>query len=159
MTCRTGEGGLSSDRTNCWEDEADKKKVRDLKCKEFALTDAKYTNQNNNKVIVTKGGSEASESYVKRISSTICGQPGGKGKGGHGTGGFLDARRRRRSTQIRRRSARASMSLTLTRRRLATTSRTRWMLLPVSMPLTSRTRARNMQSATTRQERRMTRQW
>jgi len=89
-TCRQTEAGLSSDRTNCWEDEADKRRVMELKCKAFAIISAKYSNQNQNKVIVTKGGSEAAESYIKRISSTICGQTGGGGRGGFGKKGFLD---------------------------------------------------------------------
>lgn len=89
-TCRTTEAGLYTEKVSCWEDEADKRKVRDMKCKEFRLVDEKYSNQNTNKIIVTKGGSEASESYLTRISSTICGKPGGGGKGNFGVGGFLD---------------------------------------------------------------------
>merc|ERR1719491_1397851 len=88
--CRQTEAGLSTDKSNCWEDEGDKKKVKELKCKEFAMVEAKYSNQNQNRVIVTKGGSEAAESYIKRISATMCGETGGKGKGGFGKGGFLD---------------------------------------------------------------------
>jgi len=92
-TCRTEEASLSTEKTMCWEDEADKRRVRDLKCKAFAMTERKYSNQNANKVIVTKGGSEAAESYLRRISSTICGKArivGPGGKGGHGKTGFLD---------------------------------------------------------------------
>jgi len=89
-TCRTTEGGLYTEKVSCWEDEADKKKVRDMKCKEFKLVDEKYSNQNTNKIVVTKGGNEASESYIKRISSTICGKQGGGGKGRFGVGGYLD---------------------------------------------------------------------
>jgi hypothetical protein len=30
------------------------------------------------------------ETYVKRISATVCGKPNSKGNGGHGDGGLLD---------------------------------------------------------------------
>jgi len=90
-TCRTTEAGLYTEKVSCWEDEADKRKVRDMKCKEFRLVDEKYTNQNTNKIVVTKaGGNEASESYLTRISQTFCGKPGGGGKGNFGVGGYLD---------------------------------------------------------------------
>jgi hypothetical protein len=61
-SCRQTEGALSSDRTNCWEDEADKRRVMELKCKAYAIVSAKYSNQNANRVIVTKAGSESAES-------------------------------------------------------------------------------------------------
>ena len=61
-----------------------------MKCKAYAIVSAKYSNQNSNKVIVTKAGSESAESYIKRISSTICGATGGGGRGGYGKKGFLD---------------------------------------------------------------------
>jgi len=56
-SCRQTEGALSSDKTNCWEDEADKRRVMELKCKAYAIVSAKYSNQNSNRVIVTKAGS------------------------------------------------------------------------------------------------------
>merc|ERR1740125_17375 len=90
-TCRTTEAGLYTEKVSCWEDEADKRKVRDMKCKEFRLVDEKLSNQNANKIVVTKGGgNEASESYLTRISRTFCGKTGGKGKGRFGLTGFLD---------------------------------------------------------------------
>jgi len=54
------------------------------------MVSGKYSNQNSNKVIVTKGADEAAQSYITRISSTFCGATGGGGKGGFGKKGFLD---------------------------------------------------------------------
>ena len=46
--------------------------------------------QNSNTHIVTKGGSETVEAYVKRMTSIICGKPGGGGNVGHCVKGFQD---------------------------------------------------------------------
>lgn len=90
VACRQVEASLHTDKLSCWLDEGDKKTVKQLKCKEFAMIEAKYSNQKTNRDIVTKSGSEQSETYISRISSTICGKSGGKGAGGFGAGGFFD---------------------------------------------------------------------
>jgi len=90
-TCRTGEAGLSTERTQCHDEELDKKKIMELKCKEFDLVKAKTTDQTANKEIMKKGGSESAESYVNRITETVCGSCTGKGcKQGHGRDGTPD---------------------------------------------------------------------
>jgi len=90
-TCRAGEASLMGEKNGCWEDEADKKKLKELKCKEFAIVEANFESQVSNRGIVTKQQGETSEIYIKRISSTFCGQKGGDGQGGYGKDGFVDA--------------------------------------------------------------------
>lgn len=78
-TCRAGEAGSFQEKTSCWEEEADKKKIMDLKCQAFAMVKKQTADQTANKAIMAKGGSESAQSYVTRISSTVCGQCAGKG--------------------------------------------------------------------------------
>merc|ERR1719199_1660381 len=66
------------------------RQVKMFKCEFFASTSRRIGDSNANAQIVKKGGSEAVETYARRITSTICGKAGGKGKGGNGQGGFLD---------------------------------------------------------------------
>jgi hypothetical protein len=90
-TCRAGEAGLSAERTTCKEELRDKAKIRDLRCKEFAMVKQKYGDQQANRAMVSKAGSESVESYVNRITQTVCGaitcsekhaKEGGCGRGG-----------------------------------------------------------------------------
>merc|ERR1719408_813472 len=78
-TCRAGEDGALTEKTTCWEEEADKKKIKELKCQAFNMVKKQTAEQTANKQIMKKGGSESDESYVDRISSTICGECVGKG--------------------------------------------------------------------------------
>jgi len=78
-TCRAGEAGDSTVRTQCRTDEHDKKKIMQLKCKEFAMVKKQTGDQTANKVVMKKGGSESADSYVNRIAETICGVCVGKG--------------------------------------------------------------------------------
>jgi len=78
-TCRAGEAGFHTEKTTCWEEESDKKKIKQLKCGAFALIKKQLSDENANRQIVKKGGSESDESYVTRITSTLCGNCVGKG--------------------------------------------------------------------------------
>jgi len=78
-TCRAGEAGSYTVKTTCWEEEADKKKIMDLKCQAFEMVKKQIGDQTANKQIMKKGGSESTESYVTRLSATVCGQCKGKG--------------------------------------------------------------------------------
>merc|ERR1719162_2041361 len=89
-SCRVDESSLYTRNVACHKEWLSLKKIKELKCKAFSDVSARVGNQNSNKQIVTKGGSEVVEDYVKRISSTICGKTGGGGNGGHGKTGFLD---------------------------------------------------------------------
>jgi len=71
--CRGLEAVFRTERTACWEMLKDKKKIKKLKCEEFALVAKKVGDENANIAIVRKGGSESVESYITRISSTVCG--------------------------------------------------------------------------------------
>ena len=77
-TCRAGEAGLSIERTQCHDEETDKKKIMQLKCREFAMVKKQTGDQIANTAIMKKGGSESDESYVTRISETVCGSCAGK---------------------------------------------------------------------------------
>jgi len=73
LTCRQGEAGKKTEMMECFDELADKKKVMNLKCKEYDMVDKKYGNQNSNGQIVKRQGGESTERYVKRLSATICG--------------------------------------------------------------------------------------
>merc|ERR1719277_503124 len=89
-TCRVTEAGLYTDTMEAWKDMKAKHKLRISLCYAYSELSKKLSEQNNNKQIVSKGSTEGPETYVRRITSTICGKPGGKGKGGNGKHGFLD---------------------------------------------------------------------
>lgn len=89
-TCRSGEGGAYTAKQECNSELRDKQGLMKLKCKEFAFVYKKYGDQNANRQIVKKGGSEHTESYLKRITSTVCGKYPPGGLGGGGKNGFLD---------------------------------------------------------------------
>jgi len=71
--CRGVEAVLSTERESCWSILKDKQALKDLKCAEFSKVANKVSDENAIKSIVTKAGSEAVESYVTRITGTICG--------------------------------------------------------------------------------------
>jgi hypothetical protein len=97
-TCRAGEAGKHSETIECFKEQKDKRRIMDLKCKEFKLVGQRYGDQQANGQIVKSAGSEGEETYVRRITSTFCGKPVTKGKlgaklvgfGGAGKDGFLD---------------------------------------------------------------------
>jgi len=78
-TCRLGEAGSYTEKTTCWEEEADKKKIMELKCQAFDMVKKTVGNQQANKQIMVKAGGESTESYVQRIAATVCGKCAGKG--------------------------------------------------------------------------------
>jgi len=92
-TCREGESADHMAKIDCLNEEKDKKDVMELKCKAFLMTKKRYGDQKANSEIVKKGGSEQDESYVRRLTATVCGKPyvsGKPGHGGAGVDGFLD---------------------------------------------------------------------
>jgi hypothetical protein len=96
-TCRAGEAGKHTERVECLNELKDKRGLMKLKCKEYAFVRKKYGDTNANRQIVKKGGLEETETYLKRITSTVCGEydphkHGMKtGRGGAGHDGFLDS--------------------------------------------------------------------
>jgi len=89
-TCREGEAGKHTEKIDCRNEEKDKKRIMKLKCKEFAMVAKRYGDEQANGQIVKRGGSEGTESYVRRMTNTICGKYPPGGKGGGGKDGFLD---------------------------------------------------------------------
>merc|ERR1711879_303479 len=79
ITCRTTEAGLYTDTRKAWKDMKAKNKIMLSTCQSFSELSKKLGEQNNNKQIVSKGATESVETYVRRITATICGKPGGKG--------------------------------------------------------------------------------
>merc|ERR1719337_426854 len=72
--------------------------MKELKCKAYSVVTKRYGDSNANKNIVNKAGSEDVETYVRRITTTVCGNRiicptckngGGGGPSGIG-GGMLD---------------------------------------------------------------------
>merc|ERR1719353_2590570 len=97
--CRDAEAVKFSSKESCLKEQKGLYQVKRLKCQYFAQLSKKFGTTVNNNAIVTKAGSESVESYIGRISGTICGHHshGENGKkvaaGGWGGGlveGFLD---------------------------------------------------------------------
>jgi len=89
-TCRDGEAGLFQENLDNHELWKEKRTEKDLKCKAYSEALDKTGDQKANTEAVEKAGSEAVETYVRRISSTICGTANEAGNGGHNRGGLLD---------------------------------------------------------------------
>merc|ERR1719326_2152904 len=79
------------EKAECMTGMKDKKRIKDLKCKAFGMSSKKYGDQQANRQIVKKGGSESTDSYITRITATFCGKYPPAGLGGAGRGGFLDS--------------------------------------------------------------------
>jgi len=75
-TCRVTEATLYTENVDCHKEWKDAKTVKELKCKAYLDVSKKYGETQANKQIVTKAGSEDVESYLTRITGTICGKPG-----------------------------------------------------------------------------------
>jgi hypothetical protein len=88
--CRVDEAIKHGTQKACFKKEAMLKKVKEMRCSYYATIARKTGDSTQNRKIVSRSGSESAESYVKRLTSTFCGKPGGKGKGGAGADGFLD---------------------------------------------------------------------
>jgi len=90
--CRNGEAVLLASKKACMQQQRAKYNEKILRCKYFATVSRQYGTQKANGAIVKKAGAETTEGYIKRISSTICGNHvhGSKGqksaKGGWGGG-------------------------------------------------------------------------
>merc|ERR1719424_765435 len=98
-TCRSDEAVQYSSKEACLKQQRALYQVKVLKCNYFAQISKRFGTTVNNAAIVTKAGSESVQSYIGRISNTICGKHnhGEKGvikaKGGWGGGlehGFYD---------------------------------------------------------------------
>jgi len=88
--CRSDEAVKHTAKTSCLKEQGELKQIKRLKCKFYADTSKRVGDTNANRAIVTRAGGEAVQTYVTRVTATICGKPGGKGKGGGGKGGQLD---------------------------------------------------------------------
>merc|ERR1719456_401717 len=96
--CRSAEAVHYTTAKSKCEEEVELLEVKRLKCKLFAETAQRVGDGKSNREIVTKGGSESIDTYVKRISATICGGAGDptgpesrRRRGGSGgVGGLLD---------------------------------------------------------------------
>merc|ERR1719272_2930278 len=97
--CRADEAVKFTTKKNCLAARDNLYLIKKGKCDHFGTLSTKIGTTKDNRAIVTKAGGESIESYVTRISVTICGKHvhGTKGKksapGGYGgglAGGFLD---------------------------------------------------------------------
>merc|ERR1719482_120600 len=97
--CRGDEAVKYSSKMACLNEQRAAYKVKKLKCDYFATVGRNFGTTKANVEVVKKSGSEKTEDYIRRISSTICGDHihGSKGqkngKGGWGGGlpnGMLD---------------------------------------------------------------------
>jgi len=75
-SCRTTEASLYTENVDCHKEWKDAKTVKELKCKAYLEISKKYGESQANQQIVTKAGSEDVESYLTRVTGTICGKPG-----------------------------------------------------------------------------------
>merc|ERR1719162_2356330 len=98
-TCRGDEAVKYSSKEACVKQQRSLYEVKKLKCQYYASISKNFGSTFNNRAIVTKAGSEGVQSYITRISGTVCGKHvhGERGRkavaGGWGGGllnGFLD---------------------------------------------------------------------
>jgi len=78
-SCRQTEAAKKTEVKVCQEEIKDKRRLKKLHCARLDEVIKTNGNQASNKAIVTKGGSESVDSYLDRVTDTICGK---KGKGG-----------------------------------------------------------------------------
>jgi len=71
--CRGLEAVIRTEKSACWNALEDKKRIKKLKCSEFALVAKRMGDENANRQIMKKAGSESVESYITRITTTVCG--------------------------------------------------------------------------------------
>merc|ERR1719446_1241043 len=64
---------------SCHAELDDKKQIKDLKCREFATVAGQVADENANRQIIKKSGSESVDTYIRRIDATICGESDVKG--------------------------------------------------------------------------------
>ena len=98
-TCRSDEAVKFTTKKNCLVEQKSAFNLKKAECDKFSVLSKKLGTTKDNRAIVTKAGSETTESYIIRISATICGNHnhGKKGTkkvtggwGGGLSGGFLD---------------------------------------------------------------------
>lgn len=88
-TCRAAEAQAATEMNNCNAGLDHAKTMSKLTCKTFDNVKKSVASQVVNSILIKKAGSEASESYVKRLTASVCGSGCG-GAGGSGKGGYLD---------------------------------------------------------------------
>jgi len=74
-SCRSDEAALYTENVECHKDWKSAKEAKVLKCQAYLAVSKKYGESAANQEIVKKAGSEDVESYVRRITTTICGKP------------------------------------------------------------------------------------
>merc|ERR1719498_1769402 len=98
-SCRNDEAVKFTTKKNCLTQQRNLFLIKKGKCDNFSTLSTKLSTTKDNRAIVTKAGGESIESYITRISATICGKHthgrrgGRKDTGGWGGGlrnGFLD---------------------------------------------------------------------
>jgi hypothetical protein len=72
--CRSDEAVKYSSKEACLKQQRALYQVKVLKCNYFAQISNKFGSTFNNRAIVTKAGGESVQSYIGRISGTICGK-------------------------------------------------------------------------------------
>jgi len=91
-SCRNVEAVRYTSKTACLAKKRALYSVKVWRCKHFAALSRKYGTQKDNRAIMTKAGAEKVETYLVRVSNTVCGRHvhGTKGqlnrKGGWGGG-------------------------------------------------------------------------
>jgi len=97
--CRSDEAVKFTSKKNCLVEQKSDFQLKKAECDKFSVLSKKLGTTKDNRAVVTKAGSESTESYITRISATICGKHthGKKGTkkttggwGGGLSGGFLD---------------------------------------------------------------------
>lgn len=88
-SCRNMEASYATEKKSCEVSKKQALTMAKLTCKSFKQIESTISSQVTNTQMVKKANSEASETYVRRLTATVCGT-GGKGNGGSGEGGYLD---------------------------------------------------------------------
>jgi len=88
--CRGDEAVKYTSKVSCASAQRMKYQVKVLKCKAFAAASKQYGTTKTNRAIASKAASESVESYIKRMSTSFCGNSRAFGKGGGLANGMLD---------------------------------------------------------------------
>jgi len=71
--CRGLEAVFSTEVASCWQTLDDKKAIKKLKCEEFAIVAKRVSDENANINVMKKSGGENADTYIHRITATVCG--------------------------------------------------------------------------------------
>jgi len=89
-SCRAAEANLATEKNTCEISKKQAQTMARLSCNSFSTVERQIANQVVNVGMVKKAAGERAETYIRRLSTTVCGSTNVRGKGGYGKKGYLD---------------------------------------------------------------------